>query len=145
MCVTGVIRQKARNNEAWMFQYMPSQPSLLDLFHNKKGRLPVFRRQAEANVLEHLSGNSIFCESKQANGFVAFTERYADVDLLDDDIPANRSGIISTLRKQALTILRERSIKALAKPCFDVKVQRDAAMAGFTLTVTLGFFNPNKS
>ncbi len=124
---------------------MPSQPSLLDLFHNKKGRLPVFRRQAEANVLEHLSGNWISCESKQqANDFVAFTERYADIDLLDDDIPANRNGIISTLRKQALTILREKSIEALAKPCVKVEVHLDESKAGFTLTTSLYFFNPNK-
>jgi hypothetical protein len=123
---------------------MPSQPSLLDLFHNKKGRLPVFHRQAEANVLEHLSGNSIFCESNLANDFVAFTERYADVDLLDDDIPANRNWIISTLRKQALTILREKSVGALAKPCVKVEVHLDASKAGFTLTTSLYFFNPNK-
>jgi hypothetical protein len=140
----GVIRQKARNSEARMFQHMPTQPSLLDLFHNKNGQLPVFRRQAEANVLEHLSGNSIICESKQSNDFVAFTEQYADVNLLGADIPANRSEIIAPLRKQALTILQAKAISALAKPCFDVKVQRDEAMAGFTLTVTLGFFNPNK-
>jgi hypothetical protein len=124
---------------------MRSQPSLLDLFHNKKGRLPVFRRQAEANVLEHLSGNSIGCEPKQlANDFVAFTERYADVDLLDDDSPANRNEIISTLRKQALTILREKSIGALAKPCVKVEVHLDASKAKFTLTTSLYFFDPNK-
>ncbi len=145
MCITGVIRQKARNNEAWMFQYMSTQSSLLDLFHDKKGRLGVFRRQIENNVLEHLSGYSIFCEpKKQANDFVAFTERYADVNLLGADIPANRSEIISRLRNQALTILQEKSINALAKPWFDVKVERDAAMAGFTLTVSLRFFNPDK-
>ena len=123
---------------------MPSQPSLLDLFHNKKGRLPVFRRQTEANVLEHLSGNSISCESKLANDFVAFTERYADVDLLDDDTPANRNEIISTLRKQALTILREKSIEALAKPCVKVEAHLDKSKIGLTLTTTLYFFNPNK-
>ena len=123
---------------------MPPQPSLLDLFQNKKGRLPVFRRQAEANVLEHLSGNSIICESKQANDFVVFTEQYADVDLLDDDIPANRNGIMSTLRKQALTILKEKSIEALAKPCVKVEVHLDASKAGYTLTTSLYFFNSNK-
>jgi hypothetical protein len=145
VCITGAIHQKARNNEAWLFQYMSTQPNLIDLFHNKKGQLPVFRRQAEANVLEHLSGYSIGCESKkQANDFVSFTERYADVDLLGADIPANRSEIIAPLRKQALTILQAKSIKALAKPCFEVKVERDAAVVGFTLTVTLGFFKPDK-
>lgn len=144
MCITGAIRQKARNSDAWMFQYMSTEPNLLDLLYDKNGRLGVFRRQVENNVLEHLFGNSIFCEPKQANGFVAFTERYADVDLLGADIPANRSGIISRLRNQALTILREKSIKALAKPCFDVEVQRDAGMVGFTLTVSLWFFDPNK-
>ena len=123
---------------------MSTEPSLLDLFYDKNGRLGVFRRQVENNVLEHLSGNSVICESKQANGFVAFTERYADVDLLGADIPANRSGIISRLRNQALTILQAKSIKALAKPCFEVKVERDAGMVGFTLTVSLGFFNPDK-
>jgi hypothetical protein len=117
---------------------------LLDLFHNRKGRLPVFRRQAEANLLEHLSGNSISCESKQANDFVAFTERYADVDLLDDDSPANRNWIISTLRNQALTILKEKSIGALAKPCVKVEVHLDRSKAGFTLTTSLYFFDPNK-
>ena len=123
---------------------MPSQPSLLDLFHNKKGRLPVFRRQAEANVLEHLSGNSISCESKQANDCVTFTERYADVDLLDDDMPANRNGIISSLRNQALNILKEKSIEALAKPCVKVEVRLNASKTGFTVTTSLYFFNPNK-
>jgi hypothetical protein len=144
VCITGVIHQKARNNEVWMFQYMSTEPSLLDLFYDKNGRLGVFRRQVEANVLEHLSGYSIFCESKQANGFVAFTERYADMDLLGADIPANRSGIISRLRNQALSILQAKSIKALAKPCFEVKVERDTGMVGFTLTISLGFFNPDK-
>ena len=136
--------QKARNTAALTFQHMPSQPSLLDLFLNRKGRLPVFRRQAEANVLEHLAGNSIICESKQSNDFVAFTERYTDVDLLDDDIPASRNGIISTLRKQAMIILKEKSIEALAKPCVKIEVHLDASKAGFTLTATLYFFNPNK-
>ena len=123
---------------------MSTQSSLLDLFYDKNGGLGVFRRQVENNVLEHLSGYSIFCESKQANGFVAFTERYADVDLLGADIPANRSGVISRLRNQALTILQEKSIKALAKPYFDVKVDRDASVEGFAVTVSLGFFNPDK-
>ena len=124
---------------------MSIQSSLLDLFHDKNGGLGVFRRQVENNVLEHLSGNSIFCEPKQqANGFVAFTERFADADLLGADIPANRSGIISRLRNQALTILREKSIKALAKPWFDVKVERDVAVVGFSVTVSLGFFKPDK-
>ena len=128
-----------------MVQRMSSQSSLLDLFNDKNERLGVFRRQVENNVLEHLSGNSIFCESKQqANGFVYFTERFADVDLLDADIPANRSGIISRIRNQALTILQEESIDTLAKPYFDVKVQRDASAVGFTVTVSLGFFNPDK-
>src|SRR5208283_1638972 len=123
---------------------MSPQPSLLDLFQNKKGRLPVFRRQAEANVLEHLSGNSIICNSKQANDFLVFTESYADVDLLDDDIPANRNELISTLRKKALTILKEKSIEALAKPCVKVEVLLDASKAGITLTTSLYFFNPDK-
>jgi hypothetical protein len=124
---------------------MSTQPSLLDLFNDKNGRLGVFRRQIENNILEHLSGNSIFCETKQqANGFVTFTERLADVDLLGADIPANRSGIISRLRNQALTMLQEKSVKFLAKPYFDVKVQRDASMVGFAVTVSLGFFNPDK-
>ena len=128
-----------------MFLYMSTQPSLLDLFNDKNGGLGVFRRQVENNVLEHLSGNSIFCEPRQqANGFVAFTERFADVDLLGADIPTNRSGIISRIRNQALTILREKSIDTLAKPYFDVKVQRDTSAAGFTVTVSLGFFNPDK-
>ena len=128
-----------------MVQCMSSQSSLLDLFNDNDGRLGVFRRQVENNVLEHLSGNSIFCEpKKQANGFVAFTERFADVDLLGADIPANRSGIISRLRNQALTLLQEKSIESLAKPYFDVKVQRDASAVGFTVTVSLGFFNPDK-
>ena len=124
---------------------MSTQPSLLDLFNDKNGGLGVFRRQVENNVLEHLSGNSIFCEPKQqANGFVGFTERFADVDLLGADIPANRSRIISRLRNQALTLLQEKSIESLAKPYFDVKVQRDASVVGFTVTVSLGFFNPDK-
>ena len=128
-----------------MVQYMSTQLSLLDLFTDKNGGLGVFRRQVANNVLEHLSGNSIFCEPKQqANGFVDFTEQFADVDLTIADIPANRSGIISRIRNQALTILQEKSIESLAKPYFDVKVQRDAAAEGFTLTVSLGFFNPDK-
>ena len=138
-------RRKREILKALTFQYMPSQPSLLDLFHNKNGRLPVFRRQAEANILEHLSGNSISCEPKQlANDSVAFAERYADVDLLDDDSPANRNGIISTLRQQALTILREKSIGALAKPCVKVEVHLDTSKIGFTLTTTLYYLNPDK-
>jgi hypothetical protein len=128
-----------------MFLHMSTQSSLLDLFNDKNGGLGVFRRQVENNILEHLSGNSIFCEpKKQANGFVSFTERLADVDLLGADIPVNRSGIISRLRNQALTILQEKSIETLAKPYFDVKVQRDASVVGFTVTVSLGFFNPDK-
>jgi hypothetical protein len=123
---------------------MSPQPSLLDLFQNKKGRLPVFRRQAEANILEHLSGNSIICSSKQANDFLVFTESYADVDLLDDDIPANRNELNSTLRKKALTILKEKSIEALAKPCVKVEILLDASKAGFALTTSLYFFNPDK-
>jgi hypothetical protein len=124
---------------------MSSQPSLLDLLSDKNGGLGVFRRQIENNVLEHLSGNSIFCEPKQqANSFVAFTEQLADVDLLDADIPDNRSRIISRLRNQALTLLQEKSIESLAKPYFDVKVQRDASVVGFTVTVSLGFFNPDQ-
>jgi hypothetical protein len=124
---------------------MSTQPSLLDLFNDKNGGLGVFRRQVENNVLEHLSGNSIFCEPKQqANGFVAFTEQFADVDLLDADVPANRSRIISRLRNQALTILQEKAIENLAKPYFDVKVQREASVEGFAVTVSLGFFNPDK-
>ena len=123
---------------------MSTQPSLLDLFNDKTGRLGVFRRQIENNVLEHLSGNSIICESKQSNDFVAFTEQYADVNLLGADIPANRSEIIAPLRKQALTILQAKAISALAKPCFDVKVQLNASAVSFTVTVSLGFFNPNK-
>jgi hypothetical protein len=66
------------------------------------------------------------------------------VDLLGADVPANRSGIISRLRNQALIVLQEKSIKALAKPWFDVKVERDAAVVGFALTVSLGFFKPDK-
>ncbi len=128
-----------------MVQCMSSQSSLLDLFNDKNELLGVFRRQVENNVLEHLSGNSIFCEPKQqANGFVDFTEQFADVDLTIADIPANRSGIISRLRNQALTILQEKSIATLAKPYFDAKIQRDASAAGFTVTVSLGFFNPDK-
>ena len=123
---------------------MPSQPSLLDLFHNKKGQLPVFRRQVEANILEHLSGNSIFCESKPGNDFLAFTERYADVDLLDDDIPANRNVIISTLRKQALTILKEKPIDSLAKPYVKFEVHLEKSKTEFTLSTSLYFFNPDK-
>ena len=124
---------------------MSSQPSLLDLLSDKNGGLGVFRRQIENNVLEHLSGNSIFCEPKQqANSFVAFTEKLADVDLLDADIPANRSRIISRLRNQALTLLQEKSIESLAKPYFDVEVQRDASVVGFTMKVSLGFFNPDQ-
>jgi len=132
-------------NEARVFLYMSNQPSLLDLFNDKNGGLGVFRRQIENNVLEHLSGNSIFCEPKQqANSFATFTEGFADADLLRADIPANRSEIISRLRNQALNILKEKSIKALAKPYFDLKIQHDTAVAGFTLTVSLGFFNPDK-
>ena len=128
-----------------MVQRMSSQSSLLDLFNDNDGRLGVFRRQVENNVLEHLSGNSIFCEPKQqANGFVTFTEQFADVDLTIADIPANRSGIISRIRNQALTILQEKSIESLAKPYFDVRVQRDASVEGFAVTVSLGFFNSDK-
>ena len=128
-----------------MVQRMSSQCSLLDLFNDKNGRLGVFRRQVENNVLEHLSGNSIFCEPKQqANGFVDFTEQFADVDLSSPDIPANRSGIISRLRNQALTMLQEKSIETLAKPYFDVKIQRETSVEGFAVTVSLGYFNPDK-
>jgi hypothetical protein len=128
-----------------MVQRMSTQPSLLDLFTDKNGGLGVFRRQVANNVLEHLSGNSIFCEPKQqANGFVDFTEQFADVDLTIADIPANRSGIISRIRNQALTILQEKSIESLAKPYFDVRVQRDASVEGFAVTVSLGFFNSDK-
>jgi hypothetical protein len=123
---------------------MPTQPSLLDLFQSKKGRLPLFRRQAEANILEHLSGNSIGCESKQSNDFVTFTETYADVDLLDDDIPANRNELISALRKQALTIVKEKSIGSLAKPCVRVEVHLNTGKGWFTVTTSLYLFNPNK-
>ena len=95
-------------------------------------------------MLEHLSGNSIGCVSKQSNDFIAFTETYANVDLLYDDIPANRNELISNLRKQALTILKEKSIQALAKPCVKVEVHAGTSKSGVTLTTSLYFFNPDK-
>jgi hypothetical protein len=63
---------------------------------------------------------------------------------LDDDTPASRSGIISTLRKQALTILQEKSIDTLAKPFVKIEVRHDAGEAAFTLTTSFCFFNPAK-
>jgi hypothetical protein len=127
-----------------MLLHMPSssQPSLLDLFHDRDGRLGVFRRQVEANVLEHLSGNRIYCESKPANDFVTFTQTYADTALLGADTPTNRSIIISPLRNQALTILREKAIETLAKPYAEITIAHDDALAVFTLTFTLRFFKP---
>ena len=67
------------------------------------------------------------------------------------DTPPSRSEIISPLRKKALDTLQQNSIEALAqgptrpmRSCVGVEVQRDAAMIGFTLTVSLWFFNPDK-
>jgi hypothetical protein len=124
---------------------MSKQPSLRDSFRDETGRQR-FLRWTKAQLLSNLSDNGINCQlGKEANDFIPFTRQYTDLDLGVPDIIANRNRIVSTpLLQQALDTLKQASRSNLAQPCVKVEIQRNAAIVGFTLTVSLWFLNPDK-
>ncbi len=124
-----------------MFQHMSRNPSLRDLFDHKTK----LQDLATKHLMSNLSDNGINCQSdKEANEFIHFTREYTDLDLRVADNAATRDNIVSLLLEQALGALKEASKFDLAQPCVNVEVQRKAEIVGFTVTVSLWFFNPDK-
>ena len=130
-----------------MSQRMSNKPSLRDLLYDKTKRQEFpYWEEAKKYLLSNFSNNGITCQSgKEANDNIRFTTPYTDLDFSVPDNLANRTRIIfSPLLQQALKSLKEASKSDLAQPYVRVEVQRGASIVGFTLTVSLWFFNPNK-
>ena len=128
-----------------MSQYMSKQPSLRDSFQDESKRQR-FVRWTKSQLLSNLSDNGKNCQSgKEANDFIHFTKPYTDLDLWVPDNIANRNKIVATpLLQQALDTLKQASRSDLAQPCVMVEIQRDATRVGFSVTVSLWFFNPDR-